>query len=215
MAKSILEFTKIYRELTNGVVISEEEMLIISSNIKSEVLPKKFFKKEVSSRVNFNSLQKKEENSYSTDKVDLNILKILANDASLSNVAISQKLNISRDIVRYRIKKMEECGIIVEFRPALNYSILNLNVKTVLLKLNNLDNFEEFEKYLKNDGIIIWATNTFGNYNYIIYFLTEGFEDLHNFFSEIKIEFGPIIKTYELLLAYKQYKYSFLIENLE
>lgn len=215
MTKSLKEALEVYSNLIREMSISNEEILILLSTIKSEVLPLNFFKKEVTIKPSVNKILKKS-SIYDVDDTDIKLMRLLANTSNLNNVEIANELKISTDIVRYKIKKLVDSDYILEFRPAINYNILNLSMKTILLKLNYFyyDKHKEFEQFLKGDGSVIWATSSFGKYDYILYILTDDYNELHEFFDKINDKFGSIIKVYELLLAHKQYKYSFMSDSV-
>lgn len=215
IAKDLNVFLDIYHSLIKDISISSEEMLILLTNVKGVVLPKKFFKKDVD--VSVQNVIKKKFIDYNIDEVDFNLMKILSADASLSYIELAERLKVSIDVVRYKFKKLIDSGYILEFRPAIDYSVLNLSVKTILLKLNSYyyDSHLSFESFLREDDSVLWCTSTFGGYNYIVYVLTENVEELHEFFDKIKDKFGYIIKTYELLLAHKQYKYQFMSDSIK
>ncbi len=201
-----LKLLEIYSSLINNISISSEEILLVLEVIKSEVLPLKFFKKEINPNKIF--LSKKEE-KYLIDENDLKIMEILSQDATISNIEISNISGISSDMVRYKIKKLVSSNFIVEFRPNINYKKIGLSMETILLKLNYYyyDRHKDFEKFLLEHQNIVFALKCFGPYDYIVYILNENSEELISFFDEIKDNFGPIFKNYDLLLLAKEYKY--------
>ncbi len=201
----------IYYLLIKDTSISSEEILLLTKNIKSEVLPTKFFKKEVN---NGKYIRNGKEEKYNPDINDIKIMRILSNEGDLSNVEIGNRIGISHDTVRYKIKKLIASNYITEFRPAIDYSRLNLSMQTILLKLNYkyYNKHTELDLFLKENQNVIWATKSFGKYDYVIYILCENSNELIQFFDEIKDKFGPIFKTYDLLLVDKQHKYSYMTD---
>ncbi|MEM0116798.1 MAG: winged helix-turn-helix transcriptional regulator, partial [Thermoplasmata archaeon] len=55
------------------------------------------------------------------DEIDMKILEILKADSRVSLDEISQKLNISKSTVHYRIKRMIDKKIIEKFSTKVNY----------------------------------------------------------------------------------------------
>ncbi len=215
MAKTLEEFLEIYQNLIKEFSIYKDETLILLKTIKSEVLPSHFFKKDIEMIKNFKKFKKKEI-EYKVDIVDLEIMKILSNDSSLSNIEISNRLNTSKDKIKYRIKKLIDSNHIIQFRPVINYFLLNLSINTILLKLDYYEiTTEDFEKFIKMENSVIWCAKTFGKYDYIIYVLSENLNDFHDSFENLKDKFENVIKTYELLFAHKEYKYSFMADSIK
>lgn len=59
------------------------------------------------------------------DKIDLKILRIVQNDARISNAEISRKLKMAPSAILERIRKLEENGVIAGYETRLNPKILN------------------------------------------------------------------------------------------
>ena len=55
------------------------------------------------------------------DKKDKLILKELDKDARQSNAEIGKKINLSKDVVNYRIKRLEENEIIQNYYSIIDY----------------------------------------------------------------------------------------------
>ena len=60
------------------------------------------------------------------DDLDYKILNILANDARIPIAELSRKLDSTIDIIRARIKKLEEKQIILSYRIAVDLNKLGL-----------------------------------------------------------------------------------------
>ena len=68
------------------------------------------------------------------NKIDMDILKLLANDCRISYAEIAREVHLSRMAVRERVMKMTEEGIIEKFTLQLNSSKVGLNT-SVFLKI--------------------------------------------------------------------------------
>lgn len=216
MASSIEEFIDYYKSLVNSFSVFEEKILILYGTVKSEVLPKRFFRNLDYDDINNRKVGSKKIVKYDVDDIDLNIMKLLAYDGSMSYQEISKWCSISKDVAKYRVSKLLNSGYIVQFRPVINFQALGLSINTILLKLDYYeDKIDDFEKFQKMDDRVLWSARTFGEYNYIIYVLTSDLSEFHEFFEDIKVKFEGLIKTYELLFAYEQMKYSFLSDNVK
>lgn len=213
MAQNIEEFLKYYNLLVKGFSIQEDDTLILLKTIKSEVLPYKFFKKDVEK---YNKTNIRKEVPYNPDNTDITIMKELAENSSLTNTELSSKLDMSKDTISYRVKRLIESNYLIQFRPAINFDILNLSVNTILLKLDQYNlTPQDFEKIVAQEDSVLWATRTFGKYDFIIYVISENLGKFHDFFEKIKVIAEGSIKMYELLFAHRQYKYSFMADSIE
>ncbi|TCK16405.1 Lrp/AsnC family transcriptional regulator [Marinobacterium mangrovicola] len=73
------------------------------------------------------------------DRIDLNILHQLQNDASLSNAALSERINLSSSQCHRRVKRLEEEGYIARYVALLDRQKLGLQVQAILIiKASNL-----------------------------------------------------------------------------
>jgi DNA-binding Lrp family transcriptional regulator len=209
MARNPEEFQKKYSEIIKGISITDDEPLLLVKTVTGKVLPEKFIKKIKKPE---QKIPEKKHEEYVADEIDIKLLKLLSNNANINNIALAKKLEISKDTVTYRIRKLVNSGYIINFRPAINYDSIGLSIETVLLKLNTQDGIEELEKYMRGNDNILWAARTFGSYDYIIYILSEDISEFHKTFNLFKDKFGNMIRDYELLFAYSQEKYSFMAE---
>ncbi len=210
MARSAAEFTTHYHDLINGIRIIDDEPLIILETVKADTLPKKFIKKRAVHRHDAVPAKVIE---YAPDASDMRIMKLLADDASLTKTALAKHVGLSNDAVAYRLKKLMASKHIVQFRPIINYDVLGLSIQGVLLKVNYAsERYKEFDAFQRGTDGIIWSAKTFGTFDYIIYVLTRNVGEFHDLFREVKRRFGDIIERYELLYAHTQYKYTFMAD---
>ncbi len=220
MARDEAEFLNYYQQLISDVRIRNDVVLVLLKGLKSEVLPKKCFpelkelaveKFEKSEK----SVKKQKKKDFSVDKNDLIILYQLSQNSQISNLDLAKKLKLSKDTIKYRINKLESEKLILQYRPVINYSVLGFSINSVLIKTNhNPQDIEKFENNVKNHNSILWATKTFGYYNYIVYVITKDLEEFHEVINDMKENFGNVMKTYEILFAFKELKYNFMAESI-
>lgn len=209
-AKNTQELDKIITKIINDVAeyLQEHQILIISKYYKGEVFPKNL--------LDINEITKtKKENSnkkIKIDKTDLKILDLLSENATQPLYKIGESVKLSPDAVNYRIKKLLKENIILKFIPIINYSALGYTIYAILLNINNLNEKKEntLKSFLKLNKNILWAVKTIGKYNTLMYICVENTNDLHQTLIELKELFSSDIKDYETLIAYEEYRYSYL-----
>lgn len=213
MARNPEEFIRLYKELTSGINIHEDMTLLLLSTVKSTVMPEWNDERE---HKNFTKQQNKiKYKEYDVDEKDIELLKLLSKDATTSSINLAEKLNISKDTVAYRIRTLLAAGYILDFRPVINFSTLGFTIHSIIIKINNSQaKSESFESFLKESDKILWASKTFGYYDYIIYAITEDISELHNLINKIKERFNKMISSYELLFAYAEMKYEFMADSV-
>ena len=207
-SKNITEFDDMLNKIINDCskYLQDYEILIITKGYVNRVFPKNFLKtkEEVVKTRKTETLQK-------IDKKDKEILKILANNATIPLYQIAGKVKLSPDAVNYRIKNMINRGIILGFVPIINYAALSYNIYAVLLNIHGLTDKKEatLKQFLKLNGNILWSVKTIGRYKILSYVCTKNPEDLHKTLIELRSYFPEEIKNYETLIAYEEYKYTY------
>ena len=71
---------------------------------------------------------------YTPDKTDRNIIGLLAGDSRLSYERIGSALNLTRNSIKARIKRMTHIGIIQEYIADVNFAMLGYNVYYIFTK---------------------------------------------------------------------------------
>jgi len=66
------------------------------------------------------------------DKIDYRILKIIQNDASISNRDLARQLDMAPSGVRERVKKLESSGIIEKYEVRINAKKVGLDITTFI-----------------------------------------------------------------------------------
>jgi len=206
-----------FLDLIKGIEVVEYFPCIILDTIKSSVLPgeideKKPNIKNIKNDPSFSrqfDLPKKE---YKTDKKDKEILYLLSQNAQISLSYIGKKVGLTKDAVSYRIKKLIRGRYIFQFRPVIDFSVLNLSIQTVLIRSlpKTKEQEDKFNNYLRSSDKVLWATKLFGQWNYLIYVINKDPNDIHEFIKNLKKDFEDYIHSYEIVFAYHEYKYSFM-----
>ena len=213
MARNPSEFMQIGGELFGDLNINYGCSLMIVDTLKGVVLPDYFFRGIESSK-GFSSSKKVID--YKIDEKDIEIIKILGEDAGISLVDLSKETGMNKDTVSYRIKQMTDSKILLQFRPAVNFSVLGLTIHAVLLKTKsgNSEENKKFDDFLKGNDDVLWCAKTFGEWQYIVYLVLKNNEELHDFIKGLMSGYEEIFNEYEILFAYEEYKYSFLSKNI-
>jgi Lrp/AsnC family leucine-responsive transcriptional regulator len=146
------------------------------------------------------------------DKKDWQILKLIAPNARESLLEIGKQLHISPKVVSYRIKKMIEKGVIQGFRVLLDLNLLGIEYYKVHFSLQNMTEQKEKEilEYARVNPNIIIVDITVGGADFEIEIHAKDNKHFHNILNDMKKRFASIIKDYETLHYYKEYKWVYL-----
>ncbi len=148
--------------------------------------------------------------SIKIDFADKKILIELLKDSRQPIQQIAKKTHLSREIVQYRVTKLEESKIIKSYITRINQSLFCQGIATIMIKLVRTDNerLKEIINYLKGNHSINWFIELCGNQDIIATILYKDQNDLANKTSEITTYIGKNLKEQEISLYIKEYKFD-------
>lgn len=102
------------------------------------------------------------------DKLDIDLLKTLQENARITISELSKKIALSRPSITERIIRLQEKGIIEEFTARVSLDAINratiLFIQLSSLKVSNI----EFEQMIKKDNDVLECHRVTGNTSYFI-----------------------------------------------
>ncbi len=153
----------------------------------------------------------KPEEVYKIDETDQRILKAISNNSRIQILSLSEQLKLSRDIISYRLKKLQKENIIIGFNLYPNLNELGLKHYKVILRTKNFD--EENEKQL---GLFITShkkatqfLKLIGSWDVEIEFETENEDELYKILNELRNKFSNIIRDFDIIRIVKTEKYDY------
>ncbi|MBI4453122.1 AsnC family transcriptional regulator [Candidatus Woesearchaeota archaeon] len=134
-------------------------------------------------------------------KLDLNdkkILKELDLNSRQSNTAIAKATRLSKNIVNYRIKRMEDEGIIEGYTTTFDYSKLGYLLVRVYFDFYETDQKKEDEliNFLINDQKTSRISRASGKWDVIASFFVKDIYEFSDHWSKILGRFRSLIKEY-------------------
>jgi len=101
------------------------------------------------------------------DKLDWRILYELDRNASQSLAEIGKRLHVGRDVMHYRVKRLERERIIKNYITIIDYGKIGYMSGSIYLKLQHdtPEIQEEIMNYFKNDPRVWWLSFRDGNYD--------------------------------------------------
>lgn len=119
------------------------------------------------------------------DRTDKSILRLLQRDASLSNVALADKVNLSAPACLRRVERLRKLGLIRATVALLNPKALDLGTLVmigVVLDRSTPDSFADFEKAVQKVSGCLECHVVTGEFDYVMMLRTrdnESFNRLH------------------------------------
>ena len=148
------------------------------------------------------------------DKTDYRILSVLLKNARMKTVDIAEKIGSTEMVVRYRIKKMRDNGIILGFKPFLNMKKLGYTYFKVHFTLHNLtpQKKEEIMQYVHQHPNTVHTTELVGGDDLETEFQVKSNEEFFEHIREMRIMYGEIIREYFFMQYTDEPKFSYLPE---
>lgn len=202
LAKNPTEFTELYQKVVikYGDYVLEKNILIID---KAPTFNRAYFSDKINV-IEFEYKTKGEK--VELDDIDKKILSLITINSRINIVELMNKLNLSRDIVSYRIKKMRKLSIIQGFRTAFNLDKLGYKYYKVLFTFKNINSEKEnnFIKFCKQSKNIVQYIKLVGNWDAEVEFEVTDDLKMHELLLSIRLKFSDIIRNTEQLLIYEK-----------
>ncbi len=119
------------------------------------------------------------------DKYDLAILRILQQDGSISNVALSAKINLSPPASLRRVERLKQLGFIQNYVALLNPQALNVGLVVIIgvvLDRSTPESFQDFEQAVKKIQGCMECHMVSGEFDFVMLIRTadnQSFNKLH------------------------------------
>jgi DNA-binding Lrp family transcriptional regulator len=185
--------------------ISEHEISILlwmniyNYNIFNESLFKqekiKLFKKNIKEKI---------------DEIDSQILKSINKNARKPYEQIAKEINLTRNAVKERIKKLEKKQIIAGYKTMLNFNLFKKNSYKIFLKYDTTkkDQEEKLVNYISESKGVLATVKLLGNWNLDVEIHTDDAKQLQEYIITLRNQF-PIIKKYEIIQIISDYGINF------
>ena len=133
------------------------------------------------------------------DRIDLNILRILQGQGRISNVELSQLVNLSPAPCLARVKKLEQQGLIKAYRAELDAQSLGLSLLAyveVTLHRTTPDVFDKFREAVQTIDEIEECHMVAGGFDYLIKVRCRDMDDYRRVLGEKIASINDISQTH-------------------
>lgn len=142
------------------------------------------------------------------DKLDMEILKLLAGNARIPITEIAEKLKTPVMTISFRIKQLEKKKIILAYRMNFDFSMIGFEYYKVDLILNNISKVKELASYCHIHPNIIYIDQTIGGSDFEFDLEVDSKEDFLKIMDELKMKFPEIREwSYFSVREYKKLLY--------
>ena len=150
------------------------------------------------------------------DKLDLEILNFLSENARINAIEIANKLKVSSNTIILRIKEMKKNKIILGFKPLIHLERIEYLGYKALIKFQNISDVKEKEmiNYLRHEKNVVGVIKLIGQWDFEIEFEVENQIEMLELTRKVRDKFKEIIKEFEIVPLYHEYKYNFFPRSL-
>jgi DNA-binding Lrp family transcriptional regulator len=150
---------------------------------------------------------------YVASETDLHILKALSHDARLPATEIATQMNISRELVRHHLKKLEKNGVIQKYRPSAwsGSKSIGYSWYVVMLKLNetNKNAHKRLQYYITHHPNMTYYYKSIGQHDVQFEVRLKTSDELNQILMEVRTILKDELKSHELAIILKESKYTY------
>ncbi|HLC51284.1 MAG TPA: Lrp/AsnC family transcriptional regulator [archaeon] len=144
------------------------------------------------------------------DEIDRKILVELDKNVRFSNTQIAKAARTSKDVVNYRINKLQKDGILTGFYCLPNTGKTGKILCKLLLKFQSIGKEKEQElwKFIGDDPRTVWVGSCDGTWNMIATLSLENFRDMADIISRVNAKYGKYLSKKEMLIITSVTKFN-------
>jgi len=143
-----------------------------------------------------------------TDVKDKKILVLLSENSRMPISKIAKKVRLSRETTHYRIKRMEQKGIILDYIPDLDFKKLGFETFTIFMLLNEKDQEKQKDliEFLKKHPNTVSLIEFSDRWDLEWRLIAKNIDDFDPISAEISNKFSGIIMEKTKLISVKEYR---------
>lgn len=143
----------------------------------------------------------------SLDAIDRKLLTILSQEGRGSIVVIAGKVRSTPIMIRHRLKKLEQSGLIVGYRAEIDLGSIGMMLFKVQLHLRSFDQALErqFHEFCRQHQQVTYYIKQIGDCILELEVEMENILQFHAFLDEISEKFATFIRSVDSLVIIKQY----------
>ena len=136
------------------------------------------------------------------DAWDLKIFSAIEFDYTRSHRDIAKRIKRSKSFVTYRIKRMEDEGLI-KYQPLIDYSALGYTYYRVIIE--TLLEKEQLLHYVKESVKTVWLVEKYDQENFVIVLAAKSFGEFQEQWEDLYEHISKFVLSKDISLAYKVY----------
>ncbi len=150
------------------------------------------------------------------DHEDKEIIKLLIDNARITNVEIAKKTGLNIKTVISKIKKLENNHIISSYKIFFNYEQIGYKYYKLFIQINKMDpkEYNAFLAYCKNNRNIIYLVENVGSWELEPEIEIDTEDKFYAIVAELKQKFPNLIKKINIVRIIKDHKHIFVPKEI-
>jgi len=144
------------------------------------------------------------------NKLDYQILTLLASDARIPTTELSKKLNISTITIKNRIKKLMKIGVIQGFRINIDSFKLGYLYYKVDIELNDYQKINQIIDFIRDNPHLASIEKSAGFADLELRFYVKNLDELKQIMKNLSDKFPQVIKNYNYFYTSEIHKIQFI-----
>ena len=140
------------------------------------------------------------------NKLDLEILKIIAGEGRKPLLDIAIKLKTSPQVIKNHLKKLEKNKIILGYKALIDVSFLGYRYYKAYINLTNTNKLKELHQFCLQHPNILNINRTLGDNDFELELQAKSFDQFDSIMNTLRKEFAGTIDEYEFVIARKEKK---------
>lgn len=125
------------------------------------------------------------------DDIDRRILRILENEARITNAALGKRVGLSPNATGVRVQRLVDRGVITGFGAQLDMAILGRPMEAIIdCWLRQPDERDDITRFVADDERVHEAIHITGNVDFRLRVFVASAEDLNDLLTDLRTEAG-------------------------
>jgi Lrp/AsnC family transcriptional regulator for asnA, asnC and gidA len=147
------------------------------------------------------------------DDLDNHLLQLIASNARIPIITLAQHLDVTSNIVRYRLRKLFKSDIIQGFRTDIDISKIGFLSIKVDLFLNKYSERTKVIQYLKDNPFVVCIMISVGYSHIEIELNVESMTQFYRIMEDLIDKYSGIINNYKFFSVLENYKLCWMPER--
>ena len=147
-----------------------------------------------------------------TEKIEINeldfqILRRLSKNTRIPTIEIAKDLKTTASIVSYRIKKLMDSGLIIGFKPMVNWAKIGYRWFKLDLYLSEYSQNHKIIEYVEKNPYLYTIDHTIGYADLELEMILKDVNHLNEIVEELHTKFPRVNRNHKYMLVLKPHKY--------